>query len=836
MSMPTPLVILPNERRGKLLAGWVGTLVFVAFISFFWFVFLSGRPTGDAWIAYLVLGLFSFFCAVAVYHMVRVTLSVRRFGDVALRLREPPRAGATLKGCLELRRNEVLRTVSLKLICNKVRWTRGSKGSRNRSETEEWSQSAERVPVGALGPNARIELSFPIPANLPGTTVPADGGITGVELDRDYYEWKLELNADVPGVDLVRNYDVRMEAAAAAAPGTSPAPDASKIAAAGKVALAGLASGKSPAEVAAGLEGLGLGAAAVGEVLRGIAGSPGSKHAAQLRPYLAARARAQAEMESGALLMLNRRGAAANPAAAARSGAAGTESGFSLWRKPSAWVLLIANLVPVAGVLFFGWELLPVMLLFWLENVFVGFFNVLRIINAGRGGAEKFFLVPFFIVHYGGFCAVHGLFVLVLFGEGVLKEFGLMSGFPGPQALSTLIAEYSLMPGVIALFLSHGFSFFSNYLGQGEYREAEPQQLMLAPYGRIVVLHVLIIFGGIVLMVLESPAIFIALLVVLKTGLDLFAHRREHRKYAALVAGRAAEASGAVEDGARETALPAERIIVSAAIVAFAAAAVFALLPLPSERPPPVPETASAASPEPARPAAPARAQEPLPAAPPPVAAPMKIPVGTDPTSAWQQQYEVAASLRAQGQIAMAEEMLRATLNSMESFAKDLPPEGARVLATLAEIHMEQQRKADYEREMQRALEVLDSYDPMTVRARLGADGDRIDQESLARGFGDYYWDQRRYDRGFEYYRRAHAAAGEVEVSAAERNRRLAFSSAGMMATACMMRNYEAADRAMQELKERIRTVDAGSKQKLDYWVRTGEPRLKDGRCGKPEA
>jgi hypothetical protein len=838
MSMPTPLVILPNERRGRLLGGWVGTLVFVAFISFFWFVFLTGNATGDAWVGYVVLGLFSLFCAGAVHHMVRVTLSVYRFGDVALRLHEPPRTGATLKGYLDLRRHEVLRTASLKLICNKVRWTRGSKGSRNRSETEEWSQSAERVPVGALGPIARVELSFAIPADLPGTTVPADGGITAVQLGHDYYEWKLELNADVPGVDLVRTYEVRMEAAAAAAPGTSPAPDASKIAAAGKIALADLASGKAPAAVAGRLEELGLGAAAVGEVLRGIAESPGSKNTAQLRPYLAARARAQAEMESGALLMLNRRGTSVNPASAARGGATAPESGFSLWRKPSAWVLLIANLVPVAGVLFFGWELLPVMLLFWLENVFVGFFNVLRLASTVRGGAEKFALIPFFIVHYGGFCAGHGLFVMLMFGENVLKEFGLMGGFPGPAALSTLIAEYGLVPAAIALFVSHGFSYFSNYLGKGEYLEAEPNRLMFAPYGRVVVLHIVILVGSLVLQALQSPAAFLALLVVLKTGLDLFAHAREHAKYAVLAAG--AEAGGVLAARTGNSPQgPQGRMTVSAAVTAAAAVVVVAAFPAPVVRPPPQPATAADARPAAPPPSAPRIPQRPQGGAVPgPIvpATPIELPVGADPASAWEAQYRMADALRSQGRTAEAEQALRATLASMEAAPDGMPPESARVLSALADVQFDQGRRGEYEKAMQRALEVLDEHEPAAVRVRLGEDGGQIDRESLAREFGDYYWDQRRYDRGFEYYRRAHAAAGEVDVSAAERNRRLAFSSAGMMATACMMRNFEAADRAMQELRERIRTVDAGSKQKLDYWVRTGEPRLKDGRCGKPEA
>lgn len=45
---------------------------------------------------------------------------------------------------------------------------------------------------------------------------------------------------------------------------------------------------------------------------------------------------------------------------------------------------LAANLVPVAGVFVFDWDVFPLVLLFWLENVIVGGFPVLR---SGRGPA-----------------------------------------------------------------------------------------------------------------------------------------------------------------------------------------------------------------------------------------------------------------------------------------------------------------------------------------------------------------------------------------------------------------------------------------------------------------
>jgi len=91
------------------------------------------------------------------------------------------------------------------------------------------------------------------------------------------------------------------------------------------------------------------------------------------------------------------------------------------WR-PTATALLVANLIPVAGVLLFGWDVFALVFLFWFENVVVGVFNVLRMLWVERGAermpAAKFFVIPFFCFHYGMFTAVHGVFVFALFGSG----------------------------------------------------------------------------------------------------------------------------------------------------------------------------------------------------------------------------------------------------------------------------------------------------------------------------------------------------------------------------------------------------------------------------------
>ena len=209
--------------------------------------------------------------------------------------------------------------------------------------------------------------------------------------------------------------------------------------------------------------------------------------------------------------------------------------------------LVVVNLVPLFGVLFFGWSLFSIMLLYWFENGIVGFFNLFKIGLARAPMPEDFefringrptrrpsklFLIPFFMFHYGLFWTVHGVFVVVLFGvfNGSFGAFGdtpelpdFGGGFRDFDPTGTGIAA-------LALVLSHGLSFFVNFVGEREYENVSPAQQMFRPYGRVVVLHATIIGGGYLVARLGEPVAALALMVALKIGIDLVAHTKEHRK------------------------------------------------------------------------------------------------------------------------------------------------------------------------------------------------------------------------------------------------------------------------------------------------------------------
>jgi hypothetical protein len=189
---------------------------------------------------------------------------------------------------------------------------------------------------------------------------------------------------------------------------------------------------------------------------------------------------------------------------------------------PSTVLLVAANLVPVAGAILFDWSLADVMVLYWAESAVIGVFNLAKIAVVGRWAA--LLAGPFFAGHFGGFMAVHFLFIYTLFVRGA--EGG---GADGDLA-GAIELFVRLWPALLALFISHGFSFFHNFLGRREYRGRSVNQQMTEPYGRIVFMHLVLIFGGGLTLILGGPMLVLLAVIILKILFDVKAHLREHRR------------------------------------------------------------------------------------------------------------------------------------------------------------------------------------------------------------------------------------------------------------------------------------------------------------------
>lgn len=91
--------------------------------------------------------------------------------------------------------------------------------------------------------------------------------------------------------------------------------------------------------------------------------------------------------------------------------------------------------------------------------------------------------VQFFVVTYDLLWLIHGLFVVVLLNcGGPTIPVQPQTCFFSAVIISWMRADVLAWP-VIGLFVSHGASFASNFLPQGEYRRQSSDVIMSQPFG-----------------------------------------------------------------------------------------------------------------------------------------------------------------------------------------------------------------------------------------------------------------------------------------------------------------------------------------------------------------
>lgn len=221
------------------------------------------------------------------------------------------------------------------------------------------------------------------------------------------------------------------------------------------------------------------------------------------------------------------------------------ERAFDAYRVNSSRVavalLVLTNLIPLVGVLALGWSLMLILALYWVENGIIGAINIVKILLAqGQGGPSVYMQINgrpinsasragtagFFCLHYGIFWAVHGIFVFTF----IPLMTGMVDTSSGSANPFEALPDLSLVVfGTLGLAVSHGVSFWTNYIGGREYLALSPATVAMQPYGRLVVLHVTIIIGAFVSIFLGTPLGSLLVLIVLKTALDLGLHLRQHQ-------------------------------------------------------------------------------------------------------------------------------------------------------------------------------------------------------------------------------------------------------------------------------------------------------------------
>lgn len=184
--------------------------------------------------------------------------------------------------------------------------------------------------------------------------------------------------------------------------------------------------------------------------------------------------------------------------------------------------IVLSGLYPLLGVMYYNWNIQTILFLYWFENIIAGFWNIQKMRRAELPIANRTFVTPndreysikeknmmiivVFIFHFGIFTCVHGVFLKIAF----LKSFELTT---------------SLIPAILATFVSYSFDYYFNFIKKKEYKFVSADVQMKEPYVRIIVMHLTIILGGFLVIKAGETNIWpLIVLVLLKITIDLVAN------------------------------------------------------------------------------------------------------------------------------------------------------------------------------------------------------------------------------------------------------------------------------------------------------------------------
>jgi hypothetical protein len=188
---------------------------------------------------------------------------------------------------------------------------------------------------------------------------------------------------------------------------------------------------------------------------------------------------------------------------------------------PALFALVAANLLPLALAYYGHANAADLLLIYWAENLVVAFYALLRM-SLARGPERKrpvWMSMLIFILQFGVFVILHGLLVFN-FVRDQSRLFEL-----SPAGVPAL-----LVIAIVALLVSHGVSYVQNYIRRGEFLVSTPQAEMMRPYSRMMAMHVAAVLTGFLASSRGSPLVMLVLLVLIKTGVDVYSHVRSHAR------------------------------------------------------------------------------------------------------------------------------------------------------------------------------------------------------------------------------------------------------------------------------------------------------------------
>lgn len=193
---------------------------------------------------------------------------------------------------------------------------------------------------------------------------------------------------------------------------------------------------------------------------------------------------------------------------------------YSVSKDQSLLTLIVSNLLILIFAVLDNWSIAPILFIFWFESVIIGVTTFIRLLFyshdsvGSRSNFEKKFIAFFFAFHYGFFHLVYFIFILAFtFSFDGFSNNGVWFFF-NPLFLFSLII----------ILINKTFSEMYN---GGDYVKSFGQT-MIAPYSRIIPMHLTLVFGVFAIVLFGNHVFMLILFLILKTSLDISGHKSKH--------------------------------------------------------------------------------------------------------------------------------------------------------------------------------------------------------------------------------------------------------------------------------------------------------------------
>ena len=186
--------------------------------------------------------------------------------------------------------------------------------------------------------------------------------------------------------------------------------------------------------------------------------------------------------------------------------------------------LIAANLLPVYGVWFLGWNAREVFMVYCMETIIVGLFTLVKMgivtafkkwdwweNNGSRTKVHGVFHMLFFLVHYGFFVAIQ------MFMFSKTSVFDSSKDFDFFNFLFSIPSNFNSSSWIMlsSFIIGYGYKTLTEFILTDEYKTASLTTIMFEPYIRIFIQQFTVIVGSFILL-FNAGNVFILFFAIIK--------------------------------------------------------------------------------------------------------------------------------------------------------------------------------------------------------------------------------------------------------------------------------------------------------------------------------